>query len=226
MQLNEDLFQRSTATRHHPSTDRKSDRLTWTHTAPMGFTGWSQRDTLTTGHGHCRDNRRQHTLEVERIVRSLSARGYKLHAFGAKVLGLARYADAIASSDFASWSLRGRHIPGCTSSHRSESNCLRFALAWHTKLLDSLPNGTPGHGEHQRPPDPPSSRHPANPSRASRRTSAVRAAGPAPGAHPATRRPRNSRGSPATVRRRPTYLVPVADERQTRRFHDGERNQA
>lgn len=84
MQLNEDLFQRSTATRHHPSTDRKSDRLTWTHTAPMGFTGWSQRDTLTTGHGHCRDNRRQHTLEVERIVRSLAARGYRLHTFGAK----------------------------------------------------------------------------------------------------------------------------------------------
>lgn len=143
MQLNEDLFQRSTATRHHPSTDRKSDRLTWTHTAPMGFTGWSQRDTLTTGHGHCRDNRRQHTVEVERIVRSLAARGYKLHAFGAKVLGLARYADAIASSDSASWSLRGRHMPGCTSTHRSESNCLRFALDWHTRLVATLTPSAP-----------------------------------------------------------------------------------
>jgi hypothetical protein len=82
--------------------------------------------------------RRQHTVEVERIVRSLAARGYKLHAFGAKVLGLGRYADAIASSDSASWSLRGRHVPGCTSTHRSESNCLRFALDWHTRLLATL----------------------------------------------------------------------------------------
>lgn len=87
--------------------------------------------------------RRQHTVEVERIVRSLAARGYKLHAFGAKVLGLARYADAIASSDSASWSLRGRHVPGCTSTHRSESNCLRFALDWHTRLLATLTPSVP-----------------------------------------------------------------------------------
>lgn len=31
--------------------------------------------------------RRQHTIEVEHIVRSLAARGYRLHTFGAKVLG-------------------------------------------------------------------------------------------------------------------------------------------
>ncbi|MBB5808899.1 hypothetical protein F4560_008667 [Saccharothrix ecbatanensis] len=89
--------------------------------------------------------RRQHTVEVERIVRSLAARGYKLHAFGAKVLGLARYADAIASSDSASWSLRGRHVPGCTSTHRSESNCLRFALAWHDALTRQLRTTQPVH---------------------------------------------------------------------------------
>ncbi len=73
MRLNEDLFQRSTATRHHPSTDRKSDRLTWTHTAPMGSTGWSQRDTLTTGHGHCRDNRRQATDEIGAVITAVRA---------------------------------------------------------------------------------------------------------------------------------------------------------
>ncbi|WP_223839247.1 deazapurine DNA modification protein DpdA family protein [Saccharopolyspora pogona] len=38
--------------------------------------------------------RRQPTAEVEQIMRSLAARGYRLHAFGAKVLGLGRYADA------------------------------------------------------------------------------------------------------------------------------------
>jgi hypothetical protein len=54
------------------------------------------------------------------------------------VLGLGRYADAISSSDSASWSFRGRYVPGYTPSHRSESNCLPFALAWHTRLVTSL----------------------------------------------------------------------------------------
>jgi hypothetical protein len=110
MQLNEDLFQTSTATRHHPSTDHKSHRLTWTHTAPNGFTGWSQRDTLTTGHGHCRDNRRQSTHEITALVAALASYGLRLHGFGAKVLGLARFADTIASSDS-----RGRSRPGSPS---------------------------------------------------------------------------------------------------------------
>jgi hypothetical protein len=82
--------------------------------------------------------RRQHTAEVEQILRALAARGYRLHAFGAKVLGLGRFADAIASSDSAAWSFRGRYVPGCTPSHRSESNCQRFALAWHARLQTSL----------------------------------------------------------------------------------------
>ncbi|WP_233573797.1 deazapurine DNA modification protein DpdA family protein [Amycolatopsis panacis] len=82
--------------------------------------------------------RRQHTAEVEQILRSLAARGYRLHAFGAKVLGLGRFADAIASSDSAAWSFRGRYVPGCMPSHRSESNCQRFALAWHARLQTSL----------------------------------------------------------------------------------------
>lgn len=82
--------------------------------------------------------RRQHSTEVEHILRSLAMRGYRLHAFGAKVLGLRRYADAIASSDSAAWSYRGRFLPGCTPSHRSESNCLRFAMDWHDRLLATL----------------------------------------------------------------------------------------
>ncbi|WP_442785104.1 deazapurine DNA modification protein DpdA family protein [Amycolatopsis sp. H20-H5] len=82
--------------------------------------------------------RRSHSGEVEQIVRSLAGRGLRLHTFGAKVLGLSRYADAVRSSDSLSWSFRGRHVPGCSPSHRSESNCVHFALAWHTRLLASL----------------------------------------------------------------------------------------
>ncbi len=74
--------------------------------------------------------RRQHTREVEQIMRALAGRGFTLHGFGVKITGLARYADAISSCDAAAWSLRGRRVPGCAASHRTESNCLRFALAW------------------------------------------------------------------------------------------------
>ncbi|MGC7097671.1 DUF7221 family queuine tRNA-ribosyltransferase-like protein [Amycolatopsis lurida] len=82
--------------------------------------------------------RRQHTGEVEQIMRALATRRLSLHGFGVKITGLARYADALASSDSASWSLRGRHVPGCSPSHRSESNCLRFALAWHAQVVRAL----------------------------------------------------------------------------------------
>ncbi|WP_309117564.1 hypothetical protein [Saccharothrix sp.] len=83
--------------------------------------------------------RRQHTREVEQIMRSLTARGYRLHGFGIKLTGLARYADTITSSDSLSWSFTGRHQPGCTPTHRSEANCLRFALAWHHRATHTLP---------------------------------------------------------------------------------------
>ncbi|MGW5646201.1 deazapurine DNA modification protein DpdA family protein [Saccharopolyspora sp. NPDC003752] len=72
-------------------------------------------------------------------MRSLAARGYRLHAFGAKVLGLGRYADAISSSDSAAWSFRSRYVSGCSPSHRSESNCVHFALSRHAHLMESLP---------------------------------------------------------------------------------------
>ena len=82
--------------------------------------------------------RRSHTGEVERIVRTLHARGLVMHCFGVKTLGLARYGEAIASSDSAAWSFSGRYVPGCTPSHRSEANCLRYALAWHARLHRTL----------------------------------------------------------------------------------------
>jgi hypothetical protein len=82
--------------------------------------------------------RRQHTAGVERIMRALAGRGLRLHGFGVKVTGLARYAEAMVSADSASWSRQGRFVPGCSSTHRSESNCLRFALSWHARLTRSL----------------------------------------------------------------------------------------
>jgi hypothetical protein len=73
---------------------------------------------------------RQHTAEVEQILRSPAARGYRLHAFGAKVLGLGRY-------------FRGRRVRGCSPTHRTEANCLRFALAWYQNLVTNLASWRP-----------------------------------------------------------------------------------
>ncbi len=82
--------------------------------------------------------RRQHTNQVERIMRALAARNLRLHGFGVKTGGLARYAEALSSSDSMAWSFRGRHVPGCAPSHRTESNCLRFALDWHRRIQEAL----------------------------------------------------------------------------------------
>lgn len=82
--------------------------------------------------------RRQHSGQVERIVRSLHARGLRLHCFGVKTIGLARYGDAVGSSDSAAWSFSGRYVPGCAPSHRSEANCLTYALSWHARLQSTL----------------------------------------------------------------------------------------
>jgi hypothetical protein len=87
--------------------------------------------------------RRQHTAEVEQIMRTLAARGLRLHGFGVKTTGLARYATVLASADSMAWSFRGRHVPGCSPSHRTESNCLHFALAWHDRLLRALASAAP-----------------------------------------------------------------------------------
>jgi hypothetical protein len=51
---------------------------------------------------------------------------------------LARYATELASADSMAWSYRGRYVPGCASTHRTESNCVHFALAWHHRLVTSL----------------------------------------------------------------------------------------
>jgi hypothetical protein len=81
--------------------------------------------------------RRQATGEIDAIVRSLGA-VLPLHGFGIKTSGLASYGRWLTSCDSMSWSFDGRYTPGCTSSHSSEANCLRHALAWRTALLDRL----------------------------------------------------------------------------------------
>lgn len=82
--------------------------------------------------------RRQSSADVERIMRAFAARNLNLHGFGIKITGLNRYAEALCSSDSMSWSRRGRYVPGCGPSHRTESNCLRFALSWYRQIQTTL----------------------------------------------------------------------------------------
>jgi hypothetical protein len=84
--------------------------------------------------------RRQATGEIGAIACELAAAGLRLHGFGVKQHGLARYADHLASADSLAWSYAARRrpaLPGCTG-HRNCANCPRYALAWRAQVLAGL----------------------------------------------------------------------------------------
>ena len=79
--------------------------------------------------------RRQATGEAARIVGSL-APPLRLHGFGVKLTGLARFGHLLASADSLAWSYRGRRskpLPGCT--HANCANCIRFAGLWRQRVI-------------------------------------------------------------------------------------------
>lgn len=89
--------------------------------------------------------RRQHTAEVEDLIRDLSSRGLRLHGFGFKILGLGRLGSVLASADSMAWSFEARRLrrPTCGSTrHKNCANCLTFALAWRNKVLGALAAGS------------------------------------------------------------------------------------
>jgi hypothetical protein len=87
---------------------------------------------------------RQGSKEVSDIIWSLAGADIALHAFGAKSLGLARFAGAVVSADSTAWSLRARlDTPLPTCRHRKCSNCIRYAACWRERLLmDIHPNSS------------------------------------------------------------------------------------
>ncbi len=83
--------------------------------------------------------RRQGTSEAGLIVRSLASDGLRLHYFGAKVTGLEKFHDVLASADSLAWSYQARRehpMAGCH--HKACSNCSRYALRWRARLLQRL----------------------------------------------------------------------------------------
>jgi hypothetical protein len=80
--------------------------------------------------------RRQTFDEIVDAIGQLAAMGIRLHGFGVKTAGLPALAGDLVSSDSLAWSDRGRHEPGCSSTHKTEANCLPFALRWRYRVLD------------------------------------------------------------------------------------------
>lgn len=87
--------------------------------------------------------RRQGTTEAARIMAALAQElpGIRLHGFGVKTDGLGKYGRLLASADSMAWSFNARRdqapMPGCVG-HKNCANCLRYALAWRGRVLDSL----------------------------------------------------------------------------------------
>jgi hypothetical protein len=83
---------------------------------------------------------RQGTTEVSEIIWSLVAKGLRLHAFGVKNGGLARFAGALVSADSMAWSYQARNdMPLRSCTHRHCSNCIRYAVRWRDRLLRQVP---------------------------------------------------------------------------------------
>jgi hypothetical protein len=80
---------------------------------------------------------RQSTTEVGDILTGLHQAGVtRLHGFGVKTQGLARYAHLVTSADSMAWSRQARRrpvLPGCR--HRTCANCRRYALAWRRRVI-------------------------------------------------------------------------------------------
>lgn len=80
--------------------------------------------------------RRQATSEIREIVEYFAGKGYRLHGFGVKTLGLAQYADDLVSADSMAWSEDARRsdpLPGHT--HKNCANCPDWAIRWHRRIV-------------------------------------------------------------------------------------------
>lgn len=80
--------------------------------------------------------RRESTDEIEGLISTLASYGLRIHGFGVKTRGLARYAKYLASADSMAWSYAGRYVTPCIHSKaKAENNCPVFALDWRAKVL-------------------------------------------------------------------------------------------
>lgn len=90
--------------------------------------------------------RRESTAEIQTIVETFAAKGYRLHGFGVKTDGLQLYGPHLASADSMAWSIAARleniRLPdtewGACTHPGICNNCLRWALVWREIVLAGL----------------------------------------------------------------------------------------
>lgn len=83
--------------------------------------------------------RRQATIEVAEIVRTIHDYGIHLHGFGIKLRGIERIGHLLDSSDSLAWSFSARRLQRrwCQSgTHKNCANCQEYALYWRQQVLD------------------------------------------------------------------------------------------
>jgi hypothetical protein len=89
----------------------------------------------------CR-SRRKSSTECSQVLRDAGLS--RLHGFGVKQSGLARYAYLLTSADSMAWSYaarrRGVAVPGCQ--HRTCQTCPRYALAWRDRTMNAINRGS------------------------------------------------------------------------------------
>jgi hypothetical protein len=84
--------------------------------------------------------RRQSTEEIEQVVRHCAGMGLRLHGFGVKTNGLARYGRYLTSADSMAWSFTARRerirLPG--HPHQNCASCPEWALMWRDRMLTKI----------------------------------------------------------------------------------------
>jgi hypothetical protein len=82
--------------------------------------------------------RRQATDDIAQIIATLSV-DLKLHGFGVKSDGIARYGWMLQSADSMAWSSRGRRIRPCPRTGLTScANCRHHALAWRDNVINQM----------------------------------------------------------------------------------------
>ena len=119
----------------------------WRHIEMYLKAGVDLRDEPLVGVGSvCR---RQGTTVAELIFRTLAEYGLRLHGFGVKATGLARFAQYLISADSMAWSDHARRRPpmiaghdkpgpGRRKGHKNCANCLEWALQSYWMLVEKL----------------------------------------------------------------------------------------
>lgn len=80
--------------------------------------------------------RRQSTNEIDELFRVLHGLGLRMHGFGVKTGGLAKYARYLKTSDSMAWSYGARFIPPLPwCAHGTCVNCFDYAHIWRKRML-------------------------------------------------------------------------------------------